>query len=91
MIAAHPTRFAGFAALPLQDPEAAVAELRRAVEEWGLKGALHNDHIRGHYLDEPQFRPLWAELVRLGVTLYVHPAPSRQTTGRSSRDTARST
>jgi predicted TIM-barrel fold metal-dependent hydrolase len=74
VVADHPGRFAGFAALPLQDPDLAVAELRRAVEELGLKGALHNDHVRGHYLDEPQFRPVWAELERLGVTLYIHPA-----------------
>ncbi|MHA3019740.1 amidohydrolase family protein [Mycobacterium sp. BMJ-28] len=70
----HPTRFAGFAALPLQDPAAAVIELRRAVEELGLKGVLYNDHVQRHYLDEPQFRPVWAELERLGVTLYLHPA-----------------
>jgi 2,3-dihydroxybenzoate decarboxylase len=74
VVAAHPTRFAGFAALPLQDPDAAVVELRRAVVELGLKGVLHNNHILGHYLDEPQFRPVWAELERLGVTLYLHPA-----------------
>jgi 2,3-dihydroxybenzoate decarboxylase len=73
-VAAHPRRFAGFAALPLQDPGAAVVELRRCVEELGFKGALHNDHVLGHYLDEPQFRPVWAELERLGVTLYLHPA-----------------
>jgi 2,3-dihydroxybenzoate decarboxylase len=73
VIAAHPTRFAGFATLPLQDPGAAVAELRRAVGDLGLKGVLHNDHVLGHYLDEPQFRPVWAELERLGVTLYLHP------------------
>ena len=74
VVAAHPTRFAGFAALPLQNPDAAVVELRRAVVELGLKGVLHNSHILGHYLDEPQFRPVWAELERLGVTLYLHPA-----------------
>ncbi|MFE2212945.1 amidohydrolase family protein [Streptomyces canus] len=73
-VAGHPKRFAGFAVLPLQDPKAAVVELRRAVEELGLKGVLYNDHVRGHYLDEPQFRPVWAELERLGVTLYLHPA-----------------
>ncbi|TDU05951.1 2,3-dihydroxybenzoate decarboxylase [Streptomyces sp. 846.5] len=73
-VAEHPTRFAGFATLPLQDPQAAVVELRRAVEELGLKGVLINDHVRGHYLDEPRFRPVWAELERLGVTLYIHPA-----------------
>ncbi|MDF9811756.1 amidohydrolase family protein [Streptomyces sp. SPB162] len=73
-VAADPKRFAGFAVLPLQDPKAAVVELRRAVQELGLKGVLYNDHVRGHYLDEPQFRPVWAELERLGVTLYLHPA-----------------
>lgn len=73
-IAVHPTRFAGFATLPLQDPKAAVMELRRAVTELGFKGVLYNDHVRGHYLDEPRFRPVWAELERLGVTLYLHPA-----------------
>ncbi|MET7453176.1 amidohydrolase family protein [Streptomyces sp. NPDC005574] len=73
-VAGHPKRFAGFAVLPLQDPKAAVVELRRVVEELGLKGVLYNDHVRGHYLDEPQFRPVWAELERLGVTLYLHPA-----------------
>src|SRR6516165_9711367 len=44
-VAEHSTRFAGFAALPWQDPKAAVVELRRAVEELGLKGVLHNDHM----------------------------------------------
>ncbi|MFF1299367.1 MULTISPECIES: amidohydrolase family protein [unclassified Streptomyces] len=74
VVAGHPKRFAGFAVLPLQDPKAAVVELRRAATELGLKGVLFNDHVRGHYLDEPQFRPVWAELERLGVTLYLHPA-----------------
>ncbi|MFI1354538.1 amidohydrolase family protein [Streptomyces sp. NPDC020898] len=73
-VARRPNRFAGFAVLPLQDPKAAVVELRRAVRELGLKGVLFNDHVRGHYLDEPQFRPVWAELERLGVPLYLHPA-----------------
>ncbi|MGW0945427.1 amidohydrolase family protein [Streptomyces sp. NPDC002623] len=72
-IAERPTRFAGFATLPLQDPKAAVVELRRMVEELGFKGVLHNDHVLGHYLDEPQFWPVWVELERLGVTLYLHP------------------
>lgn len=72
-IAAHPTRFAGFAALPLQDPDAAVLELTRAIEDLGLNGALVNGPSLGHYLDEPQYEPVWAELERLGVPLYLHP------------------
>jgi 2,3-dihydroxybenzoate decarboxylase len=72
-IGRHPTRFAGLAALPLQDPERAVTELRRAVTELGLCGALVNDHTLGHYLDEEQYAVVWAELQGLDVPLYLHP------------------
>jgi len=41
IIRAHPHRFAGFAALPTQDPKAAAAELERAVTDLGFKGAEH--------------------------------------------------
>ena len=40
--ASGPTRFAAFAALPMQDPDAAIAELTRCVKELGLVGALVN-------------------------------------------------
>ncbi|HEX3750204.1 MAG TPA: amidohydrolase family protein [Streptosporangiaceae bacterium] len=73
IVAQHPSRFAGFAALPLQDPGAAVAELTRAVQELGFSGALVNDYIAGHYLDEPRFDELWSALESLGVPLYLHP------------------
>src|ERR1700751_608040 len=43
IIKQHPRRFAGLAAIPLQDPPEAAAELRRAIEA-GLHGALVNDH-----------------------------------------------
>lgn len=69
----HPGRFAAFAALPLQDPDAAVAELRRAIGQLGFSGALVNDHIQGRYLDDPAFDGLWAALAELGVPLYLHP------------------
>ena len=69
----HPDRFAAFAALPLQDPEAAVKELERAVSRLGLKGALVNDQVQGRYLDDPAFDELWAALAELGVPLYLHP------------------
>ena len=38
----HPARFGGFAALPLQDPEAAARELERCVKELGFHGFLVN-------------------------------------------------
>src|SRR4029077_7982543 len=72
VIKEHPQRFAGLAAIPLQDPPRAAAELRRAIEV-GLHGALVNDHTLGHYLDEPQYAPFWETLQDLDVPLYIHP------------------
>lgn len=84
-VAARPDRFAGFAAVPLQDPEAAAVELRRAVTELGLRGALVNDHTDGHYLDEPRFDVFWSALEELDVPLYLHPGAPRWTTGTFSK------
>jgi uncharacterized protein len=39
-IAAHPSRYAGFAHLPLTDPDASADELERAITQHDLKGAL---------------------------------------------------
>jgi 2,3-dihydroxybenzoate decarboxylase len=74
IVAAHPDRFAGFAALPLQDPDAAAEELHRAVTELHLVGTLHNDHVQGRYLDDPRFDVVWSTLEELNVPLYLHPA-----------------
>jgi len=76
IIAQHPDRFRGFAALPLQDPAAAAAELERAVTQDGLCGALVNDCISGpggRYLDAPEYDELWSAVESLGVPLYLHP------------------
>jgi 2,3-dihydroxybenzoate decarboxylase len=72
-VAQHPDRFRGFAALPTQDPAAAAEELERAVRQLGFRGALVNDHLRGHYLDEPRFDELWSAFEELSVPLYLHP------------------
>jgi 2,3-dihydroxybenzoate decarboxylase len=73
VISENPTRFRGFAALPLQDPRAAAEELRRCVGELGFVGALVNDHTQGHYLDEPQYEVFWDALEAAGLPLYIHP------------------
>jgi len=76
-VAASNGRFAGFATLALQDVDAAVLELRRAVRELGMVGVMVNgftdlgeDKL---YLDEPRFDPVWATLQELDVPLYLHP------------------
>lgn len=72
-VQAHPTRFAGFATLPWQEPEAAARELERAVKDLGFKGALINGRPGNHFLDNARYAPILAALDELNVPLYVHP------------------
>ncbi len=78
-VAKRPDRFQGFAALPMQDPDAAARELQRCVKDLGFKGALVNgfsqvkDPNSAVYYDLPQFWPFWAEVEKLGVPFYLHP------------------
>ncbi|MDB4938417.1 MAG: hypothetical protein JWP87_5389 [Labilithrix sp.] len=72
-VAEHPTRFGGFAHLPLRTPEAAADELERAVTELGFVGALLNGTTRGRFLDDPSYEPLLTRAERLDVPLYLHP------------------
>ncbi len=70
---AHPLRFAGFATLPWQAPEAAARELERGVKELGLKGALINGRPGDTFLDDPRYEPILAAFGELNIPLYVHP------------------
>lgn len=72
-IAAHPTRFAGFAMLPTLSPRDAADELERTVRDLGFVGALINGHTNGRYLDDPAFDVLLARAESLGVPIYIHP------------------
>src|SRR5216684_2004928 len=72
-IAAHPNRFAGFATLPMADPETAANELERAVRLLGLKGAIINGTTNGRFLDDPSFLPILERAVALDVPVYIHP------------------
>ncbi len=78
-IARRPGRFAGFAALPMQDPEAAAQELTRCVKELGFVGALVNGFSQAGapetvlYYDLPQYRPFWKAVEALDVPFYLHP------------------
>jgi gamma-resorcylate decarboxylase len=79
VVAAHPQRFAGFAAVALQDPQAAAVELARAVNDLGFKGALVNgfsnigDADTAQYLDEAPVWDFWAAVSALDVPVYLHP------------------
>ncbi len=74
-IRAHPGRFAGFAQLPMQSPDAAVAELERAVRTLGLVGSYVGSDFNGIPLESPSLDPIWSAHEALGVPVVVHPAP----------------
>jgi len=69
----YPDRFIGLAALAPQSPEEAAGELERAVSELGLKGAKINSHIRGSYLDDKKYWPVFEAAERLDVPVFLHP------------------
>ena len=75
----HPRRYAGLAALPMQDPAVAATELERCVNELGFKGALVNGFSQKHepdsaiYYDIPEYRDFWATVSDLDVPFYLHP------------------
>ena len=78
-VAKHLDRFAGFAALPMQDPDAASEELIRSVRDLGFKGALVNGFTQKDvpdsaiYYDIPEYRSFWATVSELDVPFYLHP------------------
>jgi predicted TIM-barrel fold metal-dependent hydrolase len=72
-VARHPDRFAGFASLPLQTPDAAAVELKRTVKELGFVGGMVNGTTEGRFLDHASFEPLLAAAVELDVPIYIHP------------------
>jgi hypothetical protein len=92
-IAKYPKRLKGFAALPLQDPQAAAHELTRGVKELGFCGALVNGFSQigeadsAVFYDLPQYRLFWATVQELDVPFYLHPRAPLATRRKLTKDT----
>lgn len=88
----HPTRYRAFAALPMQDPKAACAELERCVKELGFMGALVNgftqkgDPDTAIYYDIPEYREFWQTMADLDVPFYLHPRMGLPSQSRNLMD-----
>ena len=65
-------RLVGIGLIPFQDPDAAVAELRRIVGDYGMTGALIPSTGLKSHLGDPIYWPIYAEADRLGCCLAVH-------------------
>jgi aminocarboxymuconate-semialdehyde decarboxylase len=73
MVARHPDRLRGMAHLPMQDPEAAIAELEHAVREYGFRAVELGTSIEGVPLADERFRKVLRAVERLGCFVFAHP------------------
>jgi len=72
-----PTRFAGYGALPMQDPGRAIAELERVMAIDGMIGACVGTHVDGANWDEPHLFPVLEAAQELGALVFFHPSDRR--------------
>ena len=63
----------GLATVPLQNPIMAAAELRVAVQELGLRGAMVDPNALGRPLGDAAFDPFWKAAAELGAPVVLHP------------------
>ena len=73
LAAQYPTRFKGFASIPMDDPDAALAELERALDDLKLNGVVLLSNIGGRPLAAPEYLPFFEEANRRGTCIFMHP------------------
>jgi aminocarboxymuconate-semialdehyde decarboxylase len=74
LVRKHPDRFIGFGAgLPMNNPDAALKEMDRAVTQLGAKGVQIYTNVLGKPLDLPEFQPLFEYAAKSGTVVWLHP------------------
>jgi len=73
VVAERPRRFVGLGTLPLQDPELAIGELERCVNDLGFPGVQIGTNVNSWNLDRPELFPVFARARELGAAIFVHP------------------
>ena len=69
----YPERFRPLANLPMQDPAAAIEELRRSVQELGFPGAQIGTNVNDRNIGGEEFHPFWATVKELDALIWFHP------------------
>jgi aminocarboxymuconate-semialdehyde decarboxylase len=69
----YPNRFVGMAMLPMQAPELAVQEAKRAAALPGIRGVYMATHVNGKNLEEKEFWPVYEQCEKLGLPIFLHP------------------
>lgn len=68
----YPTHFAGLGTVPMQDAEAAIAEMHRC-KELGLAGIEIGTNVNGENLDADYLLPFFQAAEELEMPLFIHP------------------
>jgi len=72
LVAGHPDRFPGFvASLPMNNPDAALAEVDRALGELGATGVQIFTNVNGRPLDLPEYRPIFARMAERRLPIWM--------------------
>ena len=67
-----PNRIRYFASLPWEFPDRAIQELERSVKV-GAIGVMTLANIRGKFINDPRFDPIWADIEKRGMPVLIHP------------------
>ncbi|WP_234731660.1 amidohydrolase family protein [Acidocella facilis] len=73
IVAMHPSRFGLLVALPTDNPEAALAEIRRGYDKLNADGFAVTFCYNDVYLSDSRLEPVWAELDRREAVVFAHP------------------
>jgi len=85
LVEKYPDRFIGFAAtLPMNNPDAAVAETHRAIKDLGASGIEVFTNVAGKPLDLPDYAPIWDTMAEYDLPVWIHPSRGAHQTDYTS-------
>jgi len=73
LIAKHPTRFKAFASIPMDNADAALREVHRAIDQLKMNGVILLSNIGGQPLTASAYRPFFEEANRMKLCILLHP------------------
>ena len=75
LVAARPERFPGFvASLPMNNPDAALREIDRALDDLHATGVQVYTNVAGRPLDLPEYQPIFDRMAQRDLPIWLHPA-----------------
>ncbi len=87
IIQTYPGKFIGLGTIGFGDPQRAIAEVDRCINQLGLKGIQVFSTTAHQLLDSPTFRPVLKHIGRLGVPVHLHPSMPTNQHGLTSAST----